>query len=75
MMINVLHLGNWLNDLGNDMNHLNDLGNELNHLNDLGNDLNDDQCVAFGQLASRPEMQTNHCHDPSPAPENQVEIF
>ena len=61
----MLHLGNYLNDLGND----------LNDLNDLGNDLNDDQCVAFGQLASRPEMQTNHCHDPSPAPENQVEIF
>ena len=41
MMINVLHLGNWLNDLGND----------FSELNDLGNDLNDDQCVAFGQLA------------------------
>ena len=40
-MINVLHLGNWLYDLGND----------LNARNDLGNDQNDDQCVAFGQLA------------------------
>ena len=44
MKINVLHLGNWLNYLGNDFNDLNDL-------NDLGNDHKDDQCVAFGQLA------------------------
>ena len=40
IMINVLHLGNWLSGLGND----------LNDLNDLGNDHNDDQCVAFGQF-------------------------
>ena len=65
IMINVLHLGNWLSGLGND----------LNDLNDLGNYQNNDQCVAFGQLASRPEMQANHCHHPSPAPGNQVEVF